>query len=222
MPKHNISRDPVAFAPAGGSPRPSGGALALGLDLGTSCGYAYTFLRPGRPVVVPGHRFHLGQWDLSAGPFDSGALRFVRLRQFLSVLAPDAVFFEDVRFTPAQTVTKFNAGALLARAAASCEFFGALKATVATWCEEAGVPCGCFPIQVIKKRLTNKGNANKTDMIRAANELFDADLDPDGYETSGADNVADAAGVCLLGVEQYGHGMVPAVGGASSLVPGGI
>lgn len=216
MAKVRQSRDPDVFR--GEVPRRfPGEACLLGLDLGTNCGYAFAHHRPARPADPAKVRLTLGQWDLSAGPYDSGALRFVRLRQFLFALRPDAVFFEDVRFTPSGKVTKFNAGAILARAATSCEFFGALKATVAAWCEEAGVPCGSFPIQTIKKRATGRGNANKDMVIRAANELFDADLDPDGYESTGADNVADAAFCCLLGLEEYGRGLS---GGSGSLAPG--
>ena len=69
----------------------------LGLDLGTSCGYSYRFINKdniSKPVV------YAGQLDLSAGPYDSGAIRFVKLRHFLSAIKPDMVAFEDVKYTP--------------------------------------------------------------------------------------------------------------------------
>ena len=207
MPK-DIDRDPALLARVVPT-KFAGEVRVLGLDLGTTCGAVYAHHRPGEPAdpAAVGRAMVLGQWDLSAGPYDSGALRFVRLRQFLHVLAPDAVFFEDVRYTPAEKVTRYNAAQIVARAATSCELFGAFKATVAAWCEAAGVPCGSFPIGVIKRRATARGNANKEQVIAAANAAFGCALDPVGYEATGVDNVADAAWVCLLGVEQYGGGM---------------
>jgi hypothetical protein len=187
--------------------RPVKTNLVLGLDLGTNCGYAYAHMADGQRVDPEKVEMHLGQWDLSAGPFDSGAIRFVRLRQFLTLLDPDLVLFEDVKYTPAEKVTRYNAKALLARAAKSTEFFGALKATVATWCEENGVPCSSFGIGVIKKRATGKGNANKGDIIRACNRMFGSEMSDTEYETAGYDNIADAAFVCLLGLETYARGL---------------
>jgi Holliday junction resolvasome RuvABC endonuclease subunit len=135
----------------------------------------------------------MGQWDLSAGPYDSGAIRFVRLRQFLSAVKPDLVAFEDVKYTPSMKLNKVNAHAMVARAATAGELFGAFKSTVATWCEENGVPCTSFSIQHIKKRATSKGNANKEAMILACNREFGTEFEVESYESTGVDNVADAA-----------------------------
>lgn len=208
MSKYQIDRDPEQFVRAVPT-KFAGEVRVLGLDLGTTCGAVYAHHRPDGPAdpAAVGRAMVFGQWNLSAGPFDSGALRFVRLRQFLHVLDPDAVFFEDVRYTPAEKVTRYNAAQIVARAATSCELFGAFKATVAAWCEAAGVPCGSFPIGEIKKRATTRGNANKEQVIAAANAAFGCALDPDGYEATGVDNVADAAWVCLMGIEQYGRGL---------------
>lgn len=181
--------------------------MVLGLDLGTSCGYAISYVPRGKPIDADRLTTMLGQWDLSAGPYDSGAIRFVRLRQFLSILKPDLVVYENVKYTPPEAPNRFNANAIVARAATPIEWFGALKATVSTWCEEAGVPCTGFPIGTIKKRATGKGNANKSDMIRACNETFGSDMDADDYESAGYDNIADAAWVCLLGIEMYAQGL---------------
>lgn len=179
--------------------------LILGIDLGTNCGYAFHYYKPGdKPMVRPEH---MGQWDLSAGQYDSGAIRFVRLRQFLEFTQPDLVAFEDVKYTSPVMKGKFNTTAIVARAATAGELFGAFKATVCTWCEERGVPCTSFPISHIKKRATMKGNSNKEEVIKACNELFGAGLDPDTYEQTGADNVADAAFVCLMAQEGYGQGL---------------
>jgi hypothetical protein len=206
MPKFNISSDPWVFRESVKEPKPKSN-LVLGLDLGTNCGYSYCIVQENELLVPDKLDMHIGQWDLSAGPYDSGALRFVRLRQFLSVLKPDLVAFEDVRYTPSEKLTKFNMHSIIARAATSCEFFGALKATVCTWSQENGVPCGSFPIGTIKRRATGKGNANKSDMIAACNEMFRTDFDTENYETAGFDNAADSAFVCLLALENYAKGL---------------
>jgi hypothetical protein len=206
MPKFNISSDPWVFRESVKEPKPKSN-LVLGLDLGTNCGYSYCIVQENELLVPDKLDMHIGQWDLSAGQYDSGALRFVRLRQFLSVLKPDLVAFEDVRYTPSEKLTKFNMHSIIARAATSCEFFGALKATVCTWSQENGVPCGSFPIGTIKRRATGKGNANKSDMIAACNEMFRTDFDTENYETAGFDNAADSAFVCLLALENYAKGL---------------
>jgi hypothetical protein len=207
MPKFLIQRDPRLFAKHWAPVEDTSLRLALGLDLGTTSGYAYTYFVPGEPYEVGLHTTAFGQWDLSAGSNDSGAIRFVRLRQFLAVLRPHIVFFEDVKYVPPETPNLINLTAVLARAARPIEFLGALKATVACWCEEHDVPCEGIAIGAIKKRATGHGNANKTEVIEACNGLFKAGLDPDGYETSGVDNVADACYCLLLGVEGYSQGV---------------
>lgn len=207
MPKYNISSDPWVFRESLPAKTKGKTNVVLGLDLGTNCGYTYCHVNEGDLIVPEKLNMCIGQWDLSAGPYDSGALRFVRLRQFLSVLKPDFLAFEDVRYTPSEKLTKFNMHSIIARAATSCEFFGALKATVCTWAEENGVPCGSFPIGTIKRRATGKGNANKSDMIRSCNELFRTEFDPENYETAGFDNAADSAFVCLLALEHYAKGL---------------
>lgn len=206
MAKYRIEHDPELLAVSLKAP-PPGTSLVVGLDLGTSCGVSFAYHRLGTPVDISTLVMHMGQWDLSAGPYDSGAIRFVRLRQFLSVMKPQLVVYELVKYTPPETVTRFNANAIVARAATPMEWFGALKATVATWCEEHKVPCTGFPIGTIKKRATGKGNASKSDMIKACNKLFGSDMDSEDYESAGYDNVADSAFVCLLGLEMYANGL---------------
>jgi hypothetical protein len=207
MPKYQIQRDPRLFDRDWKPVEDPGLRLALGLDLATTTGYAVTYFVPGKPYTVGEYTTSFGQWDLSAGPNDSGAIRFVRLRQFLAVVRPEIVFYEDVKHVPPDMPNLINLTAILARAARPIEFLGALKATVACWCEEHDIPCVGFPIGAIKKRATGHGGANKVAMIDACNKLFKAGLDPDGYETSGADNVADACFCMLLGIESYSMGV---------------
>lgn len=189
--------------------RPSGRRMILALDLGTTTGAAIAWVQTGRPVDPASLSPVLGLWDLSAGPYDSGSLRFVRLRQFLHVCRPDLVVVEDVKYVPPETPNRVNARAIVARAATACEWFGALKATVCTWCHENEVPCGSFPIGTIKKRATGKGNSGKAEVIKAANELWSLDLDPETYESTGVDNLCDAGFLCLLAAENYAAGMSP-------------
>jgi hypothetical protein len=203
--KLNVEKYPEELGEKVSNGRVEGTKTVLGLDLGTNCGYSYCFIHN---KLGDKPRIYAGQLDLSAGPYDSGAIRFLRLRHFLSAIKPDLIAYEDVRYTP--SVKGFmSAGALLARAAPACEWFGALKATVSTWAEENGVPCTGIPIGSIKKRATGKGNANKVDIIKACNNEFGFDFDHEGYESSGADNVADSVYVCTLAVESYGLGFNP-------------
>jgi Holliday junction resolvasome RuvABC endonuclease subunit len=200
--KHDMERCPEVLKEKVSSVRPEGTMTVLGLDLGTSCGYSYCFLTKGSSE----RRMHAGQLDLSAGPYDSGAIRFIRLRHFLAAIKPDLVAFEDVRYTPPNTGFQ-SVGALLARAAPACEWFGALKATAATWCEAQGIPITGIPIGTIKKRATGKGNANKSDIIAACNKEFGFNFEVEGYESTGVDNIADAVYVCSVLIEQYGSGL---------------
>lgn len=182
--------------------------IVLGLDLGTSCGYCFSVWLPdGKKTkmqsILPEH---MGQWDLSAGPYDSGAIRFVRLRRFLAEVRPDLVAYEDVKNTPAG-MGGSSLAQLLARSSTAAELLATFRGTVATWCEEQDIPCTGFPIGVLKKRATGKGNASKADMIEACNTLFGSNFDIEGYEQTGVDNVADAAFVNLMALEQYADGL---------------
>jgi hypothetical protein len=187
----------------------SGRILAMGLDLGNSCGYALTWARPGLPYDPRAAYTLMGQLDLSLGPYDSGPVRLIRLRQLLEITRPNILFFEDVRYTPPTSSFRTNATAILNRAAGPIEFFGSLKGCIASWAESCGVPCQGFPIASIKKRATGKGNAGKPAVIAGCNEIFGVGLDSDDYENSGVDNVADAAICLLLGMEYYARGVSP-------------
>ena len=122
--------------------------IALGLDLGTLCGYAYAVCRPdGTWETNP---WYMGLWDLSTGRYDTGNLGFLRLRCFLAEVRPSIVFYEDVKFTPSEAISKYNASRVMARAATSSELIGAFKQTLCLWCEDHGVHCTGIPIDTIK------------------------------------------------------------------------
>jgi hypothetical protein len=197
--------DPDVFAAAVEAVRPATEPkkIAVGLDLGTNTGVSIAHVdntRPFSPGTVP---LILGQWDLSAGSYDSGGLRFLKLRHFLRVLNPDMIFFEQVTFTPSVRGGP-SVQAIMARAMTSAEFFGALKGVLVEYAEEFGVPCAGLPIGAIKRRGTGRGNANKVDMINACNLELGTNFDPETYESTGVDNIADSAFCLLLGLEQFG------------------
>lgn len=177
----------------------------VGLDLGTRCGIAFCDIVPGHPVVQA--KIVMGQWDLSVGDYDTGPLRHIRLKQFLAILQPDLVFFEDVKFVGQTPPPGTTPTMILARAVKPIEFIGGLKTTLTVWCQERGIPCQGVPIGAIKRWLTGKGIADKEAMLRAANERFGAGFEIEDYENSGEDNIADAAAVCGMAVQAYSEGM---------------
>lgn len=179
-----------------------------GLDLGTSCGVAFADFAPGMNIKnVP---ILMGQWDLSVGPYDTGVLRLVRLKQFLTILNPDLVVYEEVKYDPPQDVMKkrgHGMGGVVARVATAAEFLGALKATLGVWCEEHNIPAHGQAIAAIKKYATGKGNASKVDMITAANEQLGCGFATEDYEKTGVDNICDAAFCCKMGLDAYSEGL---------------
>lgn len=174
---------------------------ALGLDLGNSCGYCIWEYDPRNPVK-PVIGYH-GMWDLSPQGWDTGALRLLRLQQFLNEVQPDVIFYEDVSTTPPKD-PKMLKGVMR-----STQWLAALKGHVVTWAEINNVPTHGYSIGVIKKFATGKGNANKTMMTAAAIEQYGWDYEPDdkGEYFDGLDNVADAAHVLALGYGEYLTGL---------------
>lgn len=192
--------------------KPERSLLVIGVDLGTTAGYCYRY--HDKATGDPRGPLYLGLWDLSAGQFDSGAVRFARLRRFLSLLSPGLIAYEDAKVQVndlkglggprAQVV-----GAILVNLRMS-ELFGAYKATLAAWAEEYDVPAQGFPVGTIKKRATGRGNANKEMIVAAFLKDLGLDLDP---ETDGIDNAADAFYIYSLAVEQVLPGVLTKRGG---------
>jgi hypothetical protein len=186
-----------------------GHVRVVGIDLGTNCGIAWVDFDPRQPILWDKFQMYGGQLDLSLGPYDTGPVRHIRLKQFMSVIHPSFIGFEDVKNTP--TVAGFagkKLGMIMARVATSAELLGGFKIILCTWAEERKIPCQGYAIGTIKKYATGKGNAGKPAMIEAANKRFGCDLDPEGFESSGTDNIADAMHVCAMTVEGYAKGLV--------------
>ena len=202
MPKYRMHKDPTAFAAK--LPKLEDGAVrCLGLDLGSNCGVAIYDFIPGKKLLQ--EKLQLFQWDLSCSGLDSGASRFVRLRGFLNVVNPDAIAYEDVKYTPPREFfvnKKFGIPAILSRVATASEVLGGMKVTVATWAQELNIPSTGFGVTTIKKFATGSGRANKEDMIKAANKNFNTAFDVAKYKTEGVDNVVDAAFVLLMLLQQ--------------------
>lgn len=218
MAKYSMNRDPRVYA-KGVAVKPPEMKRILGLDLGTNCGVAFCDFIPGQPIVDA--MVYLDQWDLSIGTYDSTALRHIRLQQFLSVLQPDAIGFEDVKVdVPLEQFKGKPLGMIVARVVPTAEFLGTLKITLSVWAERHNVPLQGIAITEIKKFATGKGNAGKVDMIRACNTALGVDLDEEGYEKTGADNIADAAHVLRMMIETYSEGLDGSSNQASDAVEG--
>jgi Holliday junction resolvasome RuvABC endonuclease subunit len=181
----------------------------LGLDLGSNCGVAVYDYEPGQKMLQ--EKLQLFQWDLSTQGLESGAARFVRLRAFLNIAAPDAIGYEDVKYSPPKEFfvnKKFGIPAVLSRVATASEVLGGMKVTVATWAQEAELLSNGFAISTIKKFATGSGKASKDDMIAAANRTLGAAFDSSKYKSTGIDNVVDAAFVLLLLIHHTHAGMI--------------
>lgn len=204
MAKYRMYKDPGQFG-AKFAKKPDGVIRCLGLDLGSNCGAALYDYSPKDGGKLIRDKLHLNQWDLAVNGLDSGASRFVRLRAFLNAVKPDAVAFEDVKYTPPKEFfvnKKFGIPMVLARTAKAAEVLGGMKVTVATWAEERNLPCFGYGIMTIKKFATGNGKSNKEDMINAANKLLGTAFDAAKYKTAGIDNVVDAAFVLIMLVTQ--------------------
>ncbi len=205
MAKIDQYRDPQDLAAALTGKHPDRRRV-LGVDLGTNCGVAWADIDPKESARSA--RIVAGQLDLSVGPYDTGPLRHIRLKQFLSVLSPDLIAFEDVKFTPdTKGFAGKPVGMIVARVANASELLGGFKITLCTWAEEHGIPAQGIPIGTIKKHATGKGNANKVQMIEAANERFGVKLNTSDYESTGADNIADAMHICDMAIVAYKDGI---------------
>jgi hypothetical protein len=204
MAKLSMQRDPRVYA-RGVVPKLPEHKRVLSLDLGTNCGIAYLDYVPGKPVIdAP---LWLDQLDLSIGTYDTTVLRHVRLQQFLSVLDPDLVGFEDVKVDVPLDQFKGKLGALVARIVPTAEFLGTLKVVLSLWCFERNIPLQGFAITQIKKYATGKGNSGKEAMIEACNARFGTDFATEKYEQTGVDNMADAAFILAMLLDDNSEGL---------------
>jgi Holliday junction resolvasome RuvABC endonuclease subunit len=144
----------------------------LALDLGTTTGWASQW----------GVKITSGSVSFKPSRFDSAAMRFVKMREFLDrhmVMYPyDTVYFEEVRR---------HIGTDAAHA------YGGYLATLQTWCTDNSVEYRGVPVATIKKFWCGKGNASKQEMI--------AECERRGFQVKD-DNQSDAIALLHLAMEK--------------------
>ena len=152
----------------------------LALDLGTTTGWA---------LSLPDHSITHGFVSFKPQRFEGGGMRYLRFRRWLdevlATTAPssgvsglDAIYFEEVRR---------HLGVDAAHA------YGGFLATLTTWCEHQKIPYQGVPVGTIKRHVTGKGNAGKSEMVSAMRAR--------GYLV-GDDNEADALAVLVWALAQ--------------------
>jgi len=154
----------------------------IGIDPGTSCGYAYT---DSGEVEV----HQSGVWNLKPGRHEGAGMRWLRLVRYLEELVnPDkvgtaALFYEEVRRH---------------RSTYAGHVYGGVIATIQTVCEEYKVPYQGSGVGACKRRATGKGNSPKAAMIQAAHEQF-------GMPPLLGDDQADALWILQCGLDELGY-----------------
>lgn len=134
--------------------------MILALDLGTKTGWA-THSNAG---------INHGMQEFKTDRFSGGGMRFLKFEKWLMQLPkPSQVVFEEVRRHAATD---------------AAHVYGGLMAVVTKWCESEGIPYQGVPVGTIKKSWTNKGNANKQQMIEEGHKR--------GYTSVSDDNEMDA------------------------------
>ncbi len=168
---------------------PTARRAILALDLGTTTGWA---------LSLPDGSVTHGFVSFKPQRFEGGGMRYLRFRRWLDeVLAATApqtalaglggVFFEEVRR---------HLGADAAHA------YGGFLATLTAWCEHHQIPYKGVPVGTIKRHVTGKGNAGKSEVVTA--------MKARGYVVAD-DNEADALAVLDWALAQ---GQGRAAGGA--------
>ncbi len=145
----------------------------LALDLGTTTGWA---------LRLADGSIHHGFVSFKPQRFEGGGMRYLRFRRWLNELltttAPQgaesglgAVYFEEVRR---------HLGVDAAHA------YGGFLATLTSWCEHHRIAYQGVPVGTLKRHVTGKGNAGKSEMVSAVRAR--------GYLVAD-DNEADALAV---------------------------
>ena len=118
------------------------------LDLGTHTGWA---VRDNTGLITS------GTIHFSTGRFEGGGMRYLKFKHWLadfkqSTGGIDAIYFEEVRR---------HLGVDAAHA------YGGFMAHLTAWAEHHNIPYQGIPVGTIKKHITGKGNAGKSDVIKA-------------------------------------------------------
>lgn len=145
----------------------------LALDLGTRTGWA---------ALAPGGVITSGVQSFAPGKHDGGGMRFLRFRRWLAEVDAAVGGITQVHYEAVARHTGTDAA----------HVYGGLLAHLTAWCEDHGIPYAGHGVGTIKRHATGKGNANKHDMIRAAQAR--------GYRPAD-DNEADALALLHMIIE---------------------
>lgn len=147
----------------------------VGLDLATKTGWACR--KDGITTS--------GLIEFKSGRFEGGGMRFLKfqswLEEFIPLVKPDVVFFEEIRRHMSTDAAHVHGG-LLAVLTSTLEKF------------DPKIPYQGLPVGTIKKHATGKGNAGKPLMVSSAKQKW-----PDQNIID--DNVADALWIMSLGLQ---------------------
>ncbi|WP_353282435.1 crossover junction endodeoxyribonuclease RuvC [Wolbachia endosymbiont (group A) of Myopa testacea] len=122
----------------------------LTLDLGKQTGWA----------ILTDGVIQSGSENFHGSRFSGGGMHFLNFRRWLNEMRErfsdiEAVYFEEVRRH-------------LGTDAAHC--YGGFFAVLAAWCEGEKIPYKGVPVKTIKRFITGKGNASKSEVIEAIRE----------------------------------------------------
>lgn len=152
----------------------------IGLDLGTTMGYAWT-----DTGAVVGEQS--GTMDFRPKRHEGGGFRYIRFKSALHELCEGSdeavIFYEEVVYH---------------RGADASHVYGGFMAVLHAFGDEHGVGYSGVPIGTIKKRATGSGRADKGAMVRAAMREWSVDATHDQ---------ADAMWVLQCGLDSL-HGRV--------------
>ena len=153
----------------------------LALDLGTKTGWA----------IKSKNQITSGTIEFKPSRFEGGGMRYIRFQKWLEEINEltsgiDLVYFEEVRR---------HIGVDASHA------YGGFLAYLTGWCEEKNpkIPYLGIPVGTIKKHITSKGNAGKSEIINGVKKL--------GFNPSD-DNEADALALLDLVIKKIDGGLL--------------
>lgn len=152
----------------------------LALDLGTKTGWA---------IKLENNQINSGTIEFKPSRFEGGGMRYLRFEKWLDEINQltkgiDRVYFEEVRR---------HIGVDAAHA------YGGFLAYLTSWCEKQKIPYLGIPVGTIKKHITSKGNAGKSEIINGVKKL--------GFNPSD-DNEADALALLDLVIKKINGGLL--------------
>ncbi len=153
----------------------------LALDLGTTTGWAVNCKDSGR--ISSGVAYFKPQ------RFEGGGMRYLRFTKWLREMdllldGIDCIYFEEVRR---------HLGVDAAHT------YGGLLSHLTAWCEEEKIPYLGIPVGTIKKHITSKGNAGKSEIMNEIKKLGFNPVD---------DNEADALALLDLVIKKIDGGLL--------------